>query len=54
VKRIRIGLGINRHGLDPELAAGLDDPNGDLASIGDQNFLKHVILNFPQTRRGQI
>lgn len=32
--------GINRHGLDTHLPAGTDDPEGDLAAIGDEYLLK--------------
>ena len=41
VERVLVGLGVYRDGLDAELAAGADDPQGDLAAIRDQNFLEH-------------
>ncbi len=39
--RIAICIGIDRHGRDPHAPCRLDDPAGDLAAIGDQDFLEH-------------
>src|SRR5689334_10027051 len=36
VRRGAVGLREHSHGFDAELAAGPDDPEGDLAAIGDQ------------------
>jgi hypothetical protein len=44
MQRIAIGFGIDGDGLDAHLAGGLDDPAGDLAAIGDQNFLNMSCL----------
>jgi hypothetical protein len=33
--------GVDRHGADPELPAGPDDPHRDFAAIRDQDFLEH-------------
>ena len=41
VQRFAVRLGVDRHRLHVELAAGADDPQRDLAAIGDQDFLKH-------------
>ena len=40
VQRFAVGLGVDGDGLDAELAAGADDAQGDLAAIGDQDFLE--------------
>ena len=47
VKRVAVGLGIDRDRLDAQAARGLDDPAGDLAAIGDQDTLEHAGLNPP-------
>ena len=36
-----VGVGIDRHRGDPHLARGLDHTTGNLAPIGDQDFLEH-------------
>ena len=41
VKRVLVGLGINRDRRDPHPVRGPDDPARDLAAIGDQNLLEH-------------
>ena len=38
---VAVELGVHRHGGDPELASGADDPHGDLATVGDQDLLQH-------------
>ena len=43
MQRVAVGFGIDRDGLDPHAARGLDDPAGDLAAIGDQNSFEHVL-----------
>jgi hypothetical protein len=43
MERIAIGLGIDRDRLDAHPPRGLDDPAGDLAAIGDQDSLEHVL-----------
>src|SRR6185312_16096686 len=43
VQRLAIGLAVDGNGLDPQLAAGSDDPKGDLAAVGDQDLLKHAV-----------
>jgi hypothetical protein len=40
VKRLAIGLGEDGDGLDAELAARPDDPDGDLAAIRDEDLLE--------------
>ncbi len=37
VRRQAIGLGIDRHRLEAFLVAGADDPQGDLAAVGDED-----------------
>src|SRR5690606_32825016 len=39
--RTRIGIRIDRNGLDAHAARGLDDAAGDFAAIGDQYLLEH-------------
>src|SRR6185369_3941421 len=39
---IGIGVGIDRHRLDPHRARRADDPAGDLAAIGNQDLLEHL------------
>src|SRR5258707_14440353 len=39
---ITIGLGVRNDGLDAELAAGAQDTQRDLATVGDQEFLEHA------------
>jgi hypothetical protein len=41
VQLILVCLGKDGDGLDAELAAGVDDPEGNLAAIGDQDLLEH-------------
>ena len=38
MERIAVGLGIDGNGFDPHAPGSLDDPAGDLAAIGDQDF----------------
>ena len=45
VQRVPVRLGIDRNGLDPQAARGLDDPAGDLAAIGNQNALEHAAMH---------
>jgi hypothetical protein len=35
--RVRVRVGHREHGLDAEPLAGADDPDGDLAAVGDQH-----------------
>ncbi len=44
VQRVAVGLGIDGDRLDAHPAGGLDDAAGDLAAIGDQNSLEHVLV----------
>ena len=37
VERVAVGGRVHRHGLDPQLVAGTDQANGDLAPVGDQD-----------------
>ncbi len=41
VQRIDIGLGVDRHGLHSQFAAGADHPEGDFASVGNEDFREH-------------
>ncbi len=42
VQAVAIGFRINRDGADSKILAGADNADGDLATIGDQNFLEHI------------
>ena len=44
-RRAAVGLGDDGHRLHPEPAGGADDADGDLAAIGDQDFLQHGRLS---------
>ena len=37
-----LALGVNGCGADGKFPAGPDDPHGDLAAIGNQDFFKHA------------
>ena len=39
-----IGLGVSDDGFDPHFAACPDDAEGDLATIGNQDFIEHSEL----------
>ena len=39
---VAVELGVDGDGGDPQLAAGADDPDGDLAAVGDQDLLEHA------------
>jgi hypothetical protein len=41
VERRGVGLGMDGHGTQPQFVAGADDPEGDLAAVGYQDFFKH-------------
>jgi hypothetical protein len=41
MQRVAVGIGIDRDGGDAELLRGADDPAGDLAAIGYEDFLEH-------------
>ena len=41
IRRIAVGLAEDGHDLDAQVAAGADDPQGDLAAVGDQDALEH-------------
>ena len=42
VHRVGVRLRIDRHRADVQFLAGADDADGNLAAIGDQNFLEHA------------
>ena len=42
VQAVPVGVGVDRDRLDAELARRLDDAAGDLAAVGDQDFLEHA------------
>jgi len=37
---VGIGLAVDDDRLDPELAAGPDDPESDLAAVGDEDLIE--------------
>ena len=41
VQSVLVELGVDRDGSYAELAAGPDDPHGDLAAVGHEHFLEH-------------
>ena len=41
VLRVAVGLGVHGDRFDPELVERSDDPDGDLAAVGDQDPCKH-------------
>jgi hypothetical protein len=41
VKRIDVSLGINGNRWNFQFFAGSNDPQRDLAAVGNQNFIKH-------------
>ena len=41
VRQAGIGVGVHRHGLDAERAAGPEDARGDLGPVGDQKPVDH-------------
>ena len=41
MERIDIGLRVNRERFDPKFLAGADDPQGDLATVGDEYLVEH-------------
>ena len=41
MERLRIGRGVDGHGLDLHLPAGTDDADGDLSPVGDQDPMEH-------------
>ena len=41
MQRVAVGVGIDRHRLDPHLARRLDHAAGNLAPVGDQDLVKH-------------
>ena len=41
VRRAAVGLAEDGDRLDAQLAAGADDPQGDLSPVGDQNAFEH-------------
>ena len=42
VQAVFVGLAVNRDRLDAQVLAGAQDPERDLAAIGDQDALEHV------------
>ena len=41
MQRTGVGIGIDGNGRDAHAPRGADDAAGDLAAIGDQDFLEH-------------
>ncbi len=42
---VGVGCGVNAGNRDPEPMAGSRDPAGDLAAIGNQDFLEHGTIS---------
>ena len=51
VQRVLVGLGVHGDGLDAELAARADDPQGNLAAIRDQDLVEHQLGSLTFTRK---
>ena len=51
VLRIGVGVGEHRDGADAEPARGTDDPAGDFAAVGDEDFVEHQKFS-PSPSRG--
>ncbi len=43
MQRIPVGIRVNRDRLDAHFAGSLDDAAGDLATVGNQDFLEHGV-----------
>ncbi len=41
VQRLAVGLGVDHHRLDIQLAAGAEHAHGDLAAVGNEDTLEH-------------
>ena len=41
MERVAVQLGVDSDRRDPELAAGSDDPHGDLAAVGHEHLVEH-------------
>ena len=41
MQRVFIGVGIDRNRCNTHAFSGFNDPAGDFAAIGDENFLEH-------------
>jgi len=52
VHGVGVGLGIDCDGRDAHFLAGADDPHGDLAAVGNQNFGKHLALQHGEGKFG--
>ena len=44
VQRAAVGLGVDGHRADAELAQRPEDPDGDLAAIGDEHLAKGAAM----------
>ena len=44
---LTVGIRMHRHRFDAQFLAGADDPQGDFAAIGDQDFMKHAEYETP-------
>jgi hypothetical protein len=44
VQRRAVDIRMHCDGLDPQLLAGTNDAQGDLAAIGDEYFMKHAAI----------
>ncbi len=51
-RRVRVGVGIDRHRVHAQAAGGADDAAGDLAPVGDEKALDHHMRNTPKRASG--
>ena len=50
VQGVPVEIGVHRHRGDAQLLAGTDDPDGDLAPVGDEDLREHG----PLSRRSPV
>ncbi len=49
---VAVGLGMDGDGGDAHLLAGAVNAKGDLATVGDEDFLEHRSRRYSMTTRG--
>ena len=45
MQRVAVEVGVHGDGRDAQLLAGPDDPDGDLATVGDQHLGEHAVVS---------
>src|SRR5579875_1328089 len=58
MKRVAVELGVHGYGGHPELETGANDPDGDLAPVGDEDLARHggqsVSMRLPERVRAEL